>query len=262
MLAFIIGLSIYAMERSGRQTVMRQLFEEFEALIDLVIARAILPLLPVYVFGNFLNLSYGGAIANILWIFGLLLVLLIVQHYVYLLFLYGVAATQTETSFVDLVRNQIPAHLMAFGTESSATSIPVNIEGAKQDGVLPEVVEFALPLTATMHMCGSVISVSTCVMEILMMNEMDYSAATMLPFYLALGLILVAGPGIPGGAVMAALLILPMVGIESEGVLASLLITMYLTQDSFGTSTNVSANLPLALIIDRYYRQRIKGQKA
>lgn len=143
MLAFIIGLSIYAMERSGRQTVMRQLFEEFEALIDLVIARAILPLLPVYVFGNFLNLSYGGAIANILWIFGLLLVLLIVQHYVYLLFLYGVAATQTETSFVDLVRNQIPAHLMAFGTESSATSIPVNIEGAKQDGVLPEVVEFA-----------------------------------------------------------------------------------------------------------------------
>ncbi|AXY24726.1 hypothetical protein CL176_01045 [Suicoccus acidiformans] len=84
----------------------------------------------------------------------------------------------------------------------------------------------------------------------------------MLPFYRALGLILVAGSGIPGGAVMAALLILPMVGIESEGVLASLLITMYLTQDSFGTSTNVSANPPLALIIDRYYRQRIKGQKA
>ncbi|MHB9341748.1 cation:dicarboxylate symporter family transporter, partial [Fusobacterium polymorphum] len=73
-----------------------------------------------------------------------------------------------------------------------------------------------------------------------------------------LGIAMVAAPGAPGGAVMSALPFLFLVGIDSQGPLASLLIALYITQDSFGTAINVSGDNAIAIYVDEFYKKYIK----
>ena len=84
-----------------------------------------------------------------------------------------------------------------------------------------------------------------------MMNGMPYGAGVIFPYIAMLGVAMVAAPGAPGGAIMSALPFLPMVGIPSDGGLASLMIALYLTQDSFGTAANVSGDNAIAVIVDK-----------
>jgi Na+/H+-dicarboxylate symporter len=72
---------------------------------------------------------------------------------------------------------------------------------------------------------------------------------------------MVASPGVPGGSIMTALPFLPLVGIPSDGALASLLTALYITQDSFGTACNVSGNNAISVVIETIYQRRlIKGK--
>lgn len=48
-----------------------------------------------------------------------------------------------------------------------------------------------------------------------------------------------------------------MVGIDPTGVLGNLLITLYLTQDSFGTAANISGDNAIAVIVDKVYYKHI-----
>lgn len=45
--------------------------------------------------------------------------------------------------------------------------------------------------------------------------------------------------------------------IRSSGTIASLLISLYMTQDSFGTAANVSSDNAIALVIDKIYRTKL-----
>ena len=57
-------------------------------------------------------------------------------------------------------------------------------------------------------------------------------------------------PGVPGGAVMAALgLLESMLGFDTT--LTSLMIALYIAQDSFGTACNVTGDGAIAVITDR-----------
>ncbi|EPZ57455.1 dicarboxylate symporter family protein [[Clostridium] sordellii ATCC 9714] len=122
--------------------------------------------------------------------------------------------------------------------------------------------EFVVPLCATIHLAGSIISVTSFTVSVLMMNQMNYSLAVMLPYLLMLGVAMVAAPGAPGGAIMSALPFLPMVGIPSDGGLASLMIALYITQDSFGTAANISGDNAIAVVIDQINNKSIKKVKA
>lgn len=72
------------------------------------------------------------------------------------------------------------------------------------------------------------------------------------PFIMTLGVIMIAAPGAPWGAIMSALPFLAMIGIPAESELATLMIALYLTQDSFGTACNVSGDNALAVFIDTF----------
>ena len=142
----------------------------------------------------------------------------------------------------------------------SAATIPVNVECAKSNGISKEIREFCVPLCATIHLSGSIISVTSFAVAVLMMNGMDYRISTVLPFILMLGIAMVAAPGAPGGAIMSALPFLPMIGIPSDGGLASLMIALYLTQDSFGTAANISGDNAIAAIVDHLNKKLIKKE--
>lgn len=158
-----------------------------------------------------------------------------------------------QKSLFDIIKNAIPAYLTAFGTQSSATTIPMSVQAAKDNQIDDEISEFLIPLTATIHLPGSMIATSSLILAVVMITGGNFSALTMFPFYMTLALALVAAPGVPGGAIMTAIPYLGMVGLPTEGTITALLITLYLAQDSFGTSTNVTADQGIAPIVQRYY---------
>ena len=69
-------------------------------------------------------------------------------------------------------------------------------------------------------------------------------------FCLILGFAMVAAPGFPGGAIMAALgLLQSMLGFDETA--QGGMITLYIAMDSFGTATNVTGDGAIAIIVNR-----------
>ncbi len=249
--AFMMGLGISALRNKGKGEVLYKFFNEFQEIVKATLSTIIIPLLPIYIAGTFSNIAYAGQVWNILSVFWKVFVTVIPLHLIYLLVQFGVAGTIGKKNPFTMLKNQIPGYLTAIGTQSSAATIPVNVECAEKNGVSKQIREFVVPLCATIHLSGSMISITCFTTAVLMMNNMPHGINVLFPYIAMLGVAMVAAPGAPGGAIMSALPFLPMVGIPSEGGLASLMIALYLTQDSFGTACNVSGDNAIAVIVDR-----------
>ncbi|OZB36791.1 MAG: dicarboxylate/amino acid:cation symporter, partial [Alishewanella sp. 34-51-39] len=120
------------------------------------------------------------------------------------------------------------------------------------NGVKDEVANFSVPLCATIHLSGSTITIVSCAVAVIMMksNLEIPSLLTMIPFILTLGVVMLAAPGVPGGAVMSAVGLLGSMLGFGEGAIA-LMIALYMAQDSFGTACNVTGDGAIAVLVDK-----------
>lgn len=260
--AFTMGLGISALRNNGKGETLFNLFQEFQEIVTKTLSTVIIPLLPIYIAGTFANITYAGQVWNILGVFWRVYLIVIPLHIIFISLQFITAGAISKKNPFVMLKNQIPGYLTAVGTQSSAATIPVNVSCAEKNGVSKNIREFCVPLCATIHLSGSIISVTSFAVAVLMMNGMDYGLTTMLPFILMLGIAMVAAPGAPGGAIMSALPFLPMIGIPSDGGLASLMIALYLTQDSFGTAANVSGDNAIAVIVDHLNNKWSKNDKS
>ncbi|MDR2743496.1 MAG: dicarboxylate/amino acid:cation symporter [Treponema sp.] len=262
VLAFVLGLCMSAMRGKELADALYKPFHEFSLIINTVLRTAIIPLLPLYICGTFVNMTVSGqtfVILNILWKVFLTVIIL---HLSYLLVLFIIGGSISKKSPLMLIKNQVPGYLSAVGTQSSAATIPVNLKCAEADGVSREIRNFVIPLCANIHMAGSMITITCCVTATLLMYNMTINLGIIVPFIMTLGIAMVASPGAPGGSIMTALPFLPIVGVSSDGAIASLLIALYITQDSFGTACNVSGDNAISVVIETIYRRFIKGTDA
>ena len=256
VLAFILGLCLSIMRNETR--AIYEPVSAFSKIISQVLKTAIIPLLPLYICGTFVNMTVSGQTFVILSILWKVFLTVIVLHLLCILVLYLIAGSIAKKNPFILIKNQIPGYLSAIGTQSSAATIPVNLKCAEADGVSPEIRNFVIPLCANIHMAGSMVTITCCVTAVLLMYEMPVGLGVIVPFIMTLGIAMVASPGAPGGSIMTALPFLPIVGIPSDGALASLLIALYITQDSFGTACNVSGDNAISVIVERVYQKYIK----
>jgi Na+/H+-dicarboxylate symporter len=248
--AFTFGVSM-SMKRS--ETLMKS-FDEVRSIIVLVIDKFIIPLLPFLIAGIFAELVAAGTVWGILKTFGVILLLVLALQWTWLLILYIIAGSITKQNPFRLLKNMLPAYFTAVGTMSSAATIPVTLKQTRKNGVSEGITDFAIPLCATIHLSGSTITITTCAIATMLltpgMTPPDF--ATMLPFVFMLGIIMVAAPGVPGGAVMAALgLFSTMLGFPKEAI--GLMIALYLAQDSIGTACNVTGDGAIAVIVNRFF---------
>ncbi|HHY92308.1 MAG TPA: dicarboxylate/amino acid:cation symporter, partial [Firmicutes bacterium] len=205
LIAFILGLGVAALQGKS----LRSVLGEFQQVVEGVIQKAIIPLLPFHVAGIFANMTYAGEVVRILTIFGKVFVFIVLAHTTILLFQFFVASAVGRRNPFTALRNMLPAYFTAIGTQSSAATIPVTLRCAKANGVSDEVADFAIPLCATIHLSGSTITLTTCSLAVILLAGHTFpSLAAYFPFILMLGITMVAAPGVPGGAVMAALGIL------------------------------------------------------
>lgn len=245
--SFIMGIGISKLKGN----MLQNAFEEFSEIIEKVISYVIIPLLPIHIFGIFMNMAYGGQVAKVLSVFGVVFVMIIALHLVMLLLQYTAAGTVTGKNPLKLLKTMSPAYFTALGTQSSAATIPVTLKQAQQTGASAKVTNFTIPLFATIHLSGSTITLVSCSIGVLLINGQDIMLSTFVPFIFMLGVTMIAAPGVPGGAVMAALgLLETMLGFN--GAMIGLMIALYIAQDSFGTATNVTGDGALAIIVDKF----------
>ena len=247
LLAFVLGIGMASISSKS----MLSVFEEFNVLIEKVISFVIIPLLPFHIFGIFLNMTYSGEVAKVLSVFSVVFIMIIILHLLMLTIQYTVAGSLTKRNPLRLMKTMAPAYMTALGTQSSAATIPVTLRQAKQTGASARVTDFTIPLFATIHLSGSTITLVSCSIGVLLMNDLPVSLSSYIPFILMLGVTMIAAPGVPGGAVMAAVgLLSTMLGFNESMV--ALMIALYMAQDSFGTATNVTGDGALAMIVDRF----------
>lgn len=256
--AFMTGLGISWLRGRGSGEIMYEFFVEFEEIIMKVLSSIIVPLLPFYILSNFANMSYSGSVFTILSIFWRVFIIVIILQILYLLLLFVGAGTYAGKNPLTLIKNQVAGYLTALGTQSSAATIPVNVEVAKKNGVSEMIRNFVVPLGATIHLAGSMIAITSTAIAVLLMYDLPTDFASIISFIAVLGIAMVAAPGAPGGAIMSAVSFLPMVGITTAAM-HQLMISLYITQDSFGTATNISGDNAIAVFIDKLYQDR-KGK--
>jgi len=247
-LAFIFGLGI----ASTQATSLKQLSDQGRDIIQLLLTKIIIPFLPLYIAGVFAQMAAAGSVFVTLKTFGIVLIMAIILHWLWIIALFVLAGMKASKSPLSLIKNMLPAYFTALGTMSSAATIPVSLQATKNNGVTEDVANFTVPLCATTHLAGSTITIVSCAVAVMMMkNNLDIpSLFTMLPFILTLGVVMLAAPGVPGGAVMSAVGLLGTMLGFGEGAIA-LMIALYMAQDSFGTACNVTGDGAIAVLVDK-----------
>lgn len=253
ILSFLLGLGIAFVKGN----VLRVGFEEFRDIVQKAINYAILPLLPLYIFGIFLNMTVEGQVGTILTTFMKIIIVIFILHILILLIQYSIAACFNRQNPLKMLKTMLPAYFTALGTQSSAATIPVTLRQTIQMGVSEDIAGFAVPLCATIHMSGSAMKITACALALLIMHGQPHDIGTFIHFIGMLGITMIAAPGIPGGCIMAALGILSSILGFDEQMLA-LMIALYIAMDSFGTACNVTGDGALAVILDRFFG---KGNK-
>lgn len=246
ILAFTLGLGMSVIDGNRLKSVM----DDFKDIINQVITAVIIPVLPLYIFGIFLNMTNSGQVAGVMNVFLKIIVVIFVMTVVLLFIQFFIAGMVGKKNPLRLFRNMLPAYMTALGTQSSAATIPVTLEQTIRNGVRPDLAGFVIPLCATIHLSGSTMKIVACSMAIMLMSGMEINFAQFAGFIMMLGIAMVAAPGVPGGAIMAALgLLQSMLGFDETA--QGLMIALYIAMDSFGTATNVTGDGAIAVIIDR-----------
>lgn len=249
VLAFTVGLGLASLDTS----YLKNAANDFKEIIVGAIEVVILPLLPIYIFGIFMNMAHTGQVFHVLSVFMKIILVIFVLHVLLLVLQFTIAALFVHKNPFRLLTNMMPAYFTALGTQSSAATIPVTMQQTVKNGVSKEIAGFVIPLCATIHLSGSTMKIVCCSLALMMMQNMAFDFQMFAGFIFMLGITMVAAPGVPGGAIMASLGVLSSILGFDENAQA-LMIALYIAMDSFGTACNVTGDGSIALLIDKWFR--------
>ena len=251
VMSFTLGIGLAYLNKE----TLKNAFNDFKDIIVKTIQAVILPLLPIYIFGIFLNMTHSGQVMGVLTVFIKIIGVIFALHVFLLIMQYIIASLFAHVNPFKALLRMLPAYFTALGTQSSAATIPVTLRQSIKNGVSEDIAGFVIPLCATIHLSGSTLKIVACALALMMMQGMPYDFPMFAGFICMLGVTMVAAPGVPGGAIMACLGILQsMLGFgESE---QALMIALYIAMDSFGTACNVTGDGAIALIINKFYGKK------
>lgn len=248
VLAFVLGIGAAQLPTK----YLRNVAIDFKEIVNRVIAKVIIPLLPLYIFGIFMNMTISGQVGGILMTFISIIAVIFGLHVFVLVFQYCIAAIFAKKNPFKMLATMMPAYFTALGTQSSAATIPVTLRQTVMMGVKSNVAGFVIPLCATIHMSGSTLKIVACALALMIAGGIQYDFMMFTGFICMLGITMVAAPGVPGGAIMASLgLLSSMLGFSEAD--NALMIALYIAMDSFGTACNVTGDGAIAQIINRFF---------
>ncbi|MFC7458784.1 dicarboxylate/amino acid:cation symporter [Brachybacterium sp. GCM10030267] len=252
ILAFCLGIGLTLVPRGALQ----ESFEQLRTIVVRTIEAIIIPLLPLFIFGMFLGLTMNGQIWTVIGTFLTVVLLVLAMTVVVLLAQFSLAGWASGRNPLRMLWTMAPAYATALGTSSSAATIPVTIECTKRNGVPAAIADFVVPLCATIHLAGSTLKITTFAVAIMIVTGTPLDVGALIGFVAMLGVVMIAAPGVPGGAIMAAAGVLSSVLGFSEAAVG-LMIAAYIAIDSFGTATNVTGDGAIAALMSRLRTGRL-----
>jgi len=249
VLAFAIGIVITV----TKTETMRKWVDDGKVITEYVIEKVIINILPFYIAGVFAGMAATGTVFDTLAVFGVVLLVALLLHWVWITIQYIIAGMAIGKNPFVMIKTMLPAYFTALGTMSSAATIPVTLKRVKENGVRNRIADFVVPLCANIHLSGSTITIVSCSIAVMTVLP-DYSMPgffEILGTILLLGIVMIAAPGVPGGAIMAASGVL-MANLGFNEAAVAFMIALYMAQDSFGTATNITGDGAVAAIIDAY----------
>lgn len=251
--SFLFGIGLSRLKDS----TFGKFADDFESIITYLIQNLIIPLLPIFIFGIFLNMSYSGQVVTIMNVFLKIIGVIFVLHVFLLVLQFTIAGIIAKKNPFTMLKLMLPAYFTALGTQSSAATIPVTIAQVKKIGVRDEIANFAVPLCATIHLSGSMLKIVCCCLALMLIQGMEIDFVQFLGFMMMLGIAMVAAPGVPGGAIMAAIgIIASMLGFNAEN--QALMIALYIAMDSFGTAGNVTGDGAIAVTLNKLFKKEVQ----
>lgn len=248
--AFVLGIGMSSLQSNKLLGVTK----DFQALMAKTVHYVLIPLIPFHIAGVFAKISASGQIFQTIAAFASVFALIIILQLSYIIIQYCIAWMVSGKKPVQSIKNMLPAYFTALGTQSSAATIAVTLDCARKNEVSDDIVDFVIPLGATIHLAGDTITLVLASMGVMLLFGQTPTLAMMAPFIFMLGITMVAAPGIPGGGVMAALgLMSSMLGFAQPQL--DLMIALHFAQDSFGTATNVTGDGAIAIIIDSLFNK-------
>lgn len=239
-----------------KSQTLEKIFLEMEKIMTWLIANVLIPILPWFVGMSFMTLAYEGSLTIHLPIFIGMVIIVLIGHFIWLTILYSIGGLVAKRKPAEVYKHYTLAYLTAVGTMSSAATLPVSLECIKKSSAISNTIaEFMIPLGATVHLCGSVLTETFFCMTIsLMLYGSLPPVGIMIIFSILLAIFAVGAPGVPGGTVVASLgIVTAILGFDQNGV--ALLIAIFALQDSFGTACNVTGDGALALILEGIFNR-------
>ena len=253
LLAFLVGLAMTAVKSDNLYNVL----DELNHVVLKVVVTFVIPLLPLYIFGTFLGLGMNENFGDTMAAMGVVLLLSVIMTVIVVLLQYLVAGVVVGVNPFKALKNMLPAYFTALGTSSSAATIPVTLESTMKNDVDEDVAGFVVPLCATIQLSGSMMKIMLYALSIVYMASLDITGGQIVGFILLLGIMMIAAPGVPGGAIMAAAgLLQSNLGFDES--MLSLMIASYIVVDSFGTAANVTGDGAVALIVNKFASGKIE----
>lgn len=250
VLAFLLGLGCSRLNSNALHRVL----DDFRDVIQSAISGVIIPCLPIYIFGIFLDMTIAGMVGGILKTFAGIIAVIFVLHATVLVGQFLLASLFSGQNPFKSLWTMMPAYFTALGTQSSAATIPVTLRQTIATGVNPSIAGFVIPLCATIHMSGSTLKIVCCALALMITGGMHYDLGMFAGFVAMLGITIIAAPGVPGGAIMASLgLLSSMLGFSETD--NALMIALYIAMDSFGTACNITGDCAIAQIVGRIFRK-------
>ncbi|WP_251862033.1 dicarboxylate/amino acid:cation symporter [Clostridium sp. Marseille-Q2269] len=256
VLAFALGICLPYLKGKN----LLEATKDFKGIVEIIVRSVIIPLVPIHIAGIFSKLTASGEIVQTLKTFSSVYLIIIPLQMGYILLQYIIAYVVSRKNPTKAIRNMIPGYITALGTQSSAATIPVNLQCAKKNCSSDDIVDFVIPLCATIHLAGDTITLVLGAMGIMIMSGQIPTASMMVPYIFMLGITMVAAPGIPGGGVYASLGLLKDM-LMFNPVQQGLMIAIHFAQDSFGTATNVCGDGAIAIVIDKLFKKKIISEE-
>jgi len=249
VLAFVLGLGLTIINNGD---VLKQALLGFREIVNKTISGVIIPLLPLFIFGIFMKMAAEGHVVQVMGVFVKIVILIFILTVILLVFQFSVAGLVARRNPFTMLRTMLTAYVTALGTQSSAATIPVTLRQTISLGIDPRIAGSVIPLCATVHLSGSMLKITACALAVMIMMNIPVDPAVFVGFIFLLAITMIAAPGVPGGAIMAAIGVLQSVlGFDPEAT--GLMISLYIAMDSFGTACNVTGDGAIAVIVDKMY---------
>lgn len=208
-------------------------------------------IIPIFISGFIIKLIHDQLIHTIIYDYSLIFILVAISQCIYIACIYLVSNRFNLSSFLQALKNMLPAAVTGFSSMSSAAAMPLTIIGTEKNTQNPSLTRLTTPLTVNTHLIGDCFAIPIFVFAIMKnfgIPEPTFFAYLLFALYFVMAKFSVAA--IPGGGIIVMLPILEsQLGFTAE--MSSLITALYILFDPVITCTNILGNGGFSLTLSK-----------